>query len=133
MIRSGEAVIFVTNGYVRDDSIFPNATKMVPEHWLDAAGRRIADPYTVLRSFGGGQRQCIGMRFAEQEIIVVLALLLRSYHLTIEAGTAADRDFLETSLATTLKDDSYWLIMTHRHALKLHIVTIITTSSAAKT
>ena len=55
---------------------FANPTEFRPERWLtsDCPG----DMYELGRNFGGGNRACIGKRFAEEEAVLILALLVRT-------------------------------------------------------
>lgn len=59
-----------------DERLFPNATEMRPERFLEAK----PGTYSWL-PFGGGVRRCIGAAFAQLEMEVVLRTILQTYDL----------------------------------------------------
>lgn len=69
----------------RDDAHFPQNDKFIPERWLkndesqsQCPSARTANPFIYL-PFGFGSRACIGKRFAEMEVEVLLIRLLREF------------------------------------------------------
>lgn len=60
-----------------DERLFPNATEMRPERFLEAK----PGTYSWV-PFGGGVRRCIGAAFAQLEMEVVLRTILQTYELT---------------------------------------------------
>lgn len=70
----------------RDEEHYPQNGKFIPERWLktnDAShaqcpSARSTNPFIYL-PFGFGARACIGRRFAEMEVEVLLARILRQY------------------------------------------------------
>lgn len=60
-----------------DERLFPNATELRPERFLEAK----PGTYSWL-PFGGGVRRCIGAAFAQLEMEVVLRTILQTYELT---------------------------------------------------
>lgn len=72
----------------RDEDQYPQNKQFIPERWLKdetAQARcplsaRSANPFVYL-PFGFGPRSCVGRRFAEMEIEVLLARILRQYKL----------------------------------------------------
>jgi cytochrome P450 len=48
--------------------------------------RRAALPKGAYVPFGGGSRQCIGMRFGQLEIKAIAARILREHRLELEPG-----------------------------------------------
>ncbi|KAI1380485.1 cytochrome P450 [Hypoxylon crocopeplum] len=56
-----------------DESVFPNSSSFMPERWLDAEKRKLAD--RGMFAFSRGSRSCIGMNLALCEIYVGLAAL----------------------------------------------------------
>lgn len=61
-----------------DAEYFPQPEKFIPERWLKDSGELSAkktNPFVYL-PFGFGPRSCIGRRFAEMEVIVLLTRFL---------------------------------------------------------
>lgn len=63
-----------------DDTYFPKAKEFLPERWLKSTGGDSAEcPHVqdankfIFLPFGFGSRSCIGRRFAELEIEVLVA------------------------------------------------------------
>lgn len=69
----------------RDANIYPEPNAFKPERFLAAK----PDPYAFF-PFGGGARRCIGMAFALHEMKIVLASLVRRFHIE-RASTGAER------------------------------------------
>lgn len=63
--------------HMRPD-IFPNPKEFFPERFLE----RKYSPYEFF-PFGGGDRRCIGMAFAQFQLKVVLATIVSKYNLSI--------------------------------------------------
>jgi len=64
----------------------PDSYEWKPERWLalpdSVSGARIPGVYSNLMTFGGGSRACIGFKFAELEMKVVLSILIESFEFT---------------------------------------------------
>ena len=60
------------------EDIYPEPKRFKPERFLE----RQFSPYEYLR-FGGGNRLCIGMAFAQYEMKLVLATIVSRYNLTL--------------------------------------------------
>ena len=60
------------------EDIYPEPKRFKPERFLE----RQFSPYEYL-PFGGGNRLCIGMAFAQYEMKLVLATILSRYDLTL--------------------------------------------------
>jgi len=60
-----------------DENHFPNATEFNPDRFLPENKDSI-NPYTFL-SFGIGNHNCIGMRFAKEEVQMSMASILKEY------------------------------------------------------
>ncbi|EDR02322.1 uncharacterized protein LACBIDRAFT_309740 [Laccaria bicolor S238N-H82] len=79
-------VIISIIGANRNPDIWgPNSMEWIPERWLaplppSISSAHIPGVYSHLMTFIGGGRACIGFKFAELEIKVVLSLLIESFH-----------------------------------------------------
>lgn len=58
------------------DKYFPHSDKFLPERWLQSDGVRHS--FASL-PFGYGRRMCLGRRFAELEMLVVISKILQRY------------------------------------------------------
>jgi cytochrome P450 family 3 subfamily A len=84
-IPKGSPIIIPTYSIHRDPEFFPEPEKFDPERF-SAEGKQSRDPY-VYQAFGHGPRNCIGMRFAQMEIKLVLARLLKRYSFVVTPET----------------------------------------------
>lgn len=64
----------------RNEDVFPNADKFVPERWLGEKGKEL-QPYFI--TFSAGARGCIGRNISYLEQGVVLATMLRRYEFAL--------------------------------------------------
>lgn len=80
VIPKGGMVVIPTYSIHRDPSIWPNPEK------YDLEMKRSRDPYNYL-PFGNGPRNCIGLRFAQMEMKLMLARILKKYSLELAADT----------------------------------------------
>ncbi|XP_033729239.1 1,25-dihydroxyvitamin D(3) 24-hydroxylase, mitochondrial-like [Pecten maximus] len=69
----------------RDEQYFPQQDQFIPERWMRGDSRTDVNPFAHL-PFGFGPRKCIGQRFAEQEIFICAAKLLRNYRVVLPPG-----------------------------------------------
>ncbi|KAL9988756.1 hypothetical protein ACROYT_G003239 [Oculina patagonica] len=69
----------------RDPSIYPNPDHFDPERFSPSA-KQSRDPYTYV-PFGHGPHNCIGVRFAQMEMRLVLARILKKYRLEVAPDT----------------------------------------------
>jgi len=65
----------------RDPDYWPEPEEFKPERFLNPTHH----PYAYI-PFGGGQRLCIGQRFALNEMIMCLAKLFNKYEFTLAHG-----------------------------------------------
>jgi len=84
-IPKGGQVFIPIYSIHRDPTIWPNPEKYDPERFSSEA-KQSRDPYLYL-PFGSGPRNCIGMRFAQMELKLVLARILKKYKLEVAADT----------------------------------------------
>lgn len=66
----------------RNEVMFPEADKFIPERWLGEAGK-LLQPYFL--SFSAGARGCIGRNISYLEQTVVLASVLRRYQFALSS------------------------------------------------
>jgi cytochrome P450 len=77
--------VLLTNSLLsQDESQFKQSDKFIPERWLknnndpQCPKAKDAHPFSYL-PFGFGSRMCIGRRFAELEIEVLISRLVREF------------------------------------------------------
>ncbi|KAF2083320.1 cytochrome P450 monooxygenase [Saccharata proteae CBS 121410] len=66
----------------RDEAVYPDAERFVPERWLGDAGRKL-QPFFI--AFSAGARGCIGRNISYLEQSVVLASVVRRYAFCLPA------------------------------------------------
>ncbi|KAJ3480631.1 hypothetical protein NLI96_g8210 [Meripilus lineatus] len=90
-IPEGTRIIISVRGCNRNRAMWgEDVDEWKPERWLShlpntITSARIPGVYSNLMSFGGGSRSCIGFKFSELEIKVVLCVLLRSFRFSPSA------------------------------------------------
>lgn len=85
-VPAGTHVDLNPSVHFRDEKIFPDPDKHVPERWLRGGQQTDLHPF-LLTPFGHGTRMCAGRRFAEQDLYVVLARIISRFKLEIPAGS----------------------------------------------
>lgn len=80
----------------KDERWFPEPEKFNPDRWTPEFNEKL--PKYAFFPFGGGPRTCIGNNFALMEAVLLLAEIIRNYHLEI----APDQK-IEFKPAATLK------------------------------
>ncbi|WP_030022637.1 cytochrome P450 [Streptomyces monomycini] len=73
----------------RDPRWFPDPTAFRPERWDADAPDAVPDHAWF--PFGGGPRGCIGARFAQVEVALLLATLAQRFHLDVTPGEVPHR------------------------------------------
>lgn len=70
---------------MRDEKLWPDANKFVPERWLAPyKGAEIDRKYFL--PFSAGSRNCIGQQYALRELRLILANLFRRFELILVPG-----------------------------------------------
>nr|XP_031846911.1 probable cytochrome P450 301a1, mitochondrial [Nomia melanderi] len=77
-VPKGVQVVFQHYVISNLDKYFPRSKEFLPERWLQASGVRHS--FASL-PFGYGRRMCLGRRFAELEMLVVISKILQRYKL----------------------------------------------------
>lgn len=89
MVQAGTMVVVGAAAVNRDPLIWgPDAHLWRPERWLEpmltsTTDARLPGVYSNIMSFMGGGRSCIGFRFAEMEIKVILSILIPRFKFEI--------------------------------------------------
>ncbi len=87
-IRTGDQVFCTQWTTHRDARFFPDPLAFRPERWTDDFKKQL--PKYAYFPFGGGQRICIGKRFALMEAVLLLATISRRYSARLVAGQTLD-------------------------------------------
>lgn len=84
-VPQGISVVIPTYSIHRDARLWPNPERFDPDRFTPEA-KQSRDPYAFM-PFGHGPRNCIGMRFAQMEIKLVLARMLKKFSFQVAADT----------------------------------------------
>jgi len=84
-IQEGIMAVIPAYSIHHDPSIYPDPEKFDPERF-SAAAKQSRDPYTYM-PFGHGPHNCIGMRFVQVEMKLLLARMLKKYRLEAAPDT----------------------------------------------
>ena len=76
-VPKGLAVTIPIYSLHMDSKFWPNPEKFDPDRFTPEA-KQSRDPY-VYQPFGHGPHNCVGMRFAQMEMKLVLARILKKY------------------------------------------------------
>ncbi|XP_031617812.1 cytochrome P450 CYP12A2-like [Contarinia nasturtii] len=91
-----------------EDHLFKNASDFMPERWLNehipnaCPEAKASNPFVYL-PFGFGPRSCVGKRFAEMEIYVLMTRLLGKYRIEYDYGPLEYRYSFVMSPTSDLK------------------------------
>lgn len=58
---------------LHDPSVYPEPDHLLPERWLDLEGSANQNPKNYI-VFGSGPHRCIGLEYAQLNIVLVLAM-----------------------------------------------------------
>ncbi|CAL7945298.1 unnamed protein product [Xylocopa violacea] len=75
-VPKGVQVVFQHYVISNLDKYFPRSNEFIPERWLQSDG--VGHSFASL-PFGYGRRMCLGRRFAELEMLVVISKILQRY------------------------------------------------------
>lgn len=81
----GISVTVPTYSIHRDPKLWPNPERFDPERFSPEA-KQSRDPYAYM-PFGHGPRNCIGMRFAQMEMKLMLVRILKKYSFHVSKDT----------------------------------------------
>ncbi|XP_046556193.1 probable cytochrome P450 12a5, mitochondrial [Haliotis rubra] len=101
-IPAGTSVVLMNQRTVKNKKYFPDPEVFRPERWMrDEEGLRSTPiPTAALLPFGFGPRQCLGKRFAEQEIYLAVTKLIQKFEISLETGHEDIEVFYNPFLAT---------------------------------
>ncbi|KAI9497880.1 cytochrome P450 [Zychaea mexicana] len=103
--------LFVPKGM--DPAYWPEPEKWIPERWVPGSGAPPADTEAFL-PFSTGPRNCVGKTFAEQEMRLSIANLIKLYDFqAIPEEVAASKDRC-AFLTLTVKKNSYKVLVKRR-------------------
>ncbi|XP_046394231.1 probable cytochrome P450 49a1 [Ischnura elegans] len=114
-IPVGVSVVMPNTMYRFSDGIYPQAKRFLPERWLkarpdgaervgstedfDAVSHGKHHPFAFL-PFGFGPRSCVGKRFAEMEMEILLAKIVRNFKVDYKYGDIS----FNSRIINTVKD-----------------------------
>lgn len=120
-LPKGTRVIINHIGVCRSSKYFQDPLKFLPERW--GKDEKQLRNYDVTRNFGGGLRICIGKRFAEEESILLLALILSKFRITLHAINGKLVENSDAVVLTDIPTDSN-VTMTFEHPISLKFIPI---------
>lgn len=78
-VPAGWKVMYQMKGAHQDSSIYPHPEQFDPDRFSPERNENKKVEYSLV-GFGGGQRICLGMAFAQMEMKIFAARLLQNYH-----------------------------------------------------
>lgn len=111
-VHKGDIILNLISVLHRDESVWgENASVFDPERFSEENFSKL--PPNCWKPFGNGARACIGRPFAMQEAVLVLAMVLQRFEVSL-----ADADYtLKIKETLTLKPDGFYL-----HAKRKNVV-----------
>jgi cytochrome P450 len=82
-IKQNSDVIINVEHIGKNEKYFPDPLAFDPQRWLTGNIEDLKN-YDITRNFGGGLRVCIGKRFAEEESVLLLALIISQFEISLE-------------------------------------------------
>ncbi|CAG0904012.1 unnamed protein product, partial [Cyprideis torosa] len=86
LVPKGTSVFPFTFATRMNPKYFPEPEKFLPERFLRSGPKELSAPAFSYLPFGHGVRMCIGRRFAEMEMWILLSKLLRKYRVEWHYG-----------------------------------------------
>ncbi|XP_026666507.1 probable cytochrome P450 301a1, mitochondrial isoform X2 [Ceratina calcarata] len=80
LVPKGVQVVFQHYVISNLDKYFPRSNEFLPERWLQSDGDGVRHSFASL-PFGYGRRMCLGRRFAELEMLIVISKILQRYRI----------------------------------------------------
>lgn len=106
VVRKGEDAIGCHSLMSRDPAHFPNPDAFIPERWIREASEfpsaKTAHPFAYM-PFGFGPRTCIGRRFAEVELEILVLRVIRNFHLEWHKSALKAKSTFINTVATPLE------------------------------
>ncbi|XP_069685662.1 ecdysone 20-monooxygenase isoform X1 [Periplaneta americana] len=99
-LSPGTVVLCHTWLACQEEANFTSASEFLPERWLHDGELMRTSPFLVV-PFGCGRRICPGKRFVEQELHLVLAKIVREFHVDFEGELDLQFEFLLAPQAPT--------------------------------
>lgn len=87
-VPAGAQVIIVVAALQRDPRVFDDPETFLPQRWTPEFEAQL--PRCSYFPFGGGPRMCVGAAFAELEVRLVLAALIRRFRPQLVSGAPLD-------------------------------------------
>ena len=100
-LEKGTLIEISTQVVHHDPEYYPDPFAFNPERFMPENKHNIV-PYTYI-PFGHGPRNCVGMRFAYQEIKLFLAKIIRRYRFATTPKTPSKLSFKPGSLLLNVK------------------------------
>ncbi|XP_069112977.1 cytochrome P450 10-like [Argopecten irradians] len=98
-VPAGTTINLCISTICKDEQYFPSPEKFLPERWLRGnSEREKRHPFGFL-PFGYGTRNCVGQRFAEQEIYISVSKIVTNFRITLPKGLN-DVPFVYSTFAT---------------------------------
>lgn len=92
-LSAGTVVLCHTWLACQEEANFSSAKEFLPERWLQNGELARTSPFLVV-PFGCGRRVCPGKRFAEQQMHLALAKIVREFHVDFEGELELQFEFL---------------------------------------
>ncbi|XP_060535577.1 uncharacterized protein LOC132707671 [Cylas formicarius] len=110
VIEKDDVVYIPTSGLHWDPEYFPEPEKFDPDRFTDE--NKATRPRFAYLAFGGGPRNCIGLRFGLLQSKVGVATIVRNFRLTLNPRTAQPLKF-DGGVFTTTAEGGIWLDVQH--------------------
>ncbi|XP_060526103.1 cytochrome P450 6a2-like [Cylas formicarius] len=106
VIEKGKMVNIPIAGLHWDPDYFPDSEKFDPDRFTEEI--KATRPHYAYLPFGGGPRNCIGLRFGMLQSKVGVATIIRNFRLTLNSKTEHPLRYETGSFITSVKGD-VWL------------------------